>query len=221
MPTTPLGPGDRPRPIDALLAGYAAGALHPYLHALIEAHLILSDENRARVRAMEEAAADEIEEIEPRPIDRTARDAVLGAIYAGGWYGRPRPVKHDPEVPDPLDRLIGMRLDEAPWRFAAPGLKEHVVARDGEVTASLIRIKPGRAAPRHTHAGQEVTLVLKGAFFDPSGVYRRGDVAVADAAVDHRPVAEPGGPCICFAVSDAPLKLTGPIGRLLQKAFGR
>lgn len=219
MPTSELGPAERPRAIDALLVGYAAGSLEPHLHALIESHLILSPENRDFVRAIEAAEADELEAIEPKPLDRSARDQVLGAIYAGGWYGRPKPRKFDPNLPEPLDRLIGMPLSKAPWRRRAPGLAEHVVFEGGGVTASLIRMKPGCAAPAHTHDGVEVTLVLKGAFSDQNGHFRRGDVAIADGVVDHRPVADLGEPCICFAVTDAPLRLTGPIGRLIQKAF--
>jgi putative transcriptional regulator len=34
--------------------------------------------------------------------------------------------------------------------------------------------------------------------------------------VDHRPVAGRSGDCICLAVTDAPLRLTGPIGRLFR-----
>ena len=44
----------------------------------------------------------------------------------------------------------------------------------------------------------------------------RGDVAEADPSVNHQPVADPGEDCICLAVTDAPLRLTGPFGRLLN-----
>ena len=219
MPTSQLGPEERPRAIETLLMGYAAGSLEPHLHALIESHLILSPVNRGFVRALEAAAAEEIEEIAPRPFDRAARDQVLGAIYAGGWYGRPRPRKIDPDLPEPLDKLIGMKLSDAPWRRRALGLAEHVVFEGDRITASLVRMRAGRATPAHTHDGVEVTLVLKGAFSDERGHYRRGDVAIADGGVDHRPRADRDADCICFAVTDAPLRLTGPFGRLLQRTF--
>jgi putative transcriptional regulator len=53
-----------------------------------------------------------------------------------------------------------------------------------------------------------------------NGHYRRGDIAIADQEVDHRPVADREEDCICFAVTDAPIRLTGPVGRLLQRLFG-
>jgi putative transcriptional regulator len=222
MPESDLGPPGQPRAIETLLAGYVAGALQPHLHALIESHLILSEENRPFVRALEKAAGDELEATAPaKPLGRAARDQVLAAIYAGGWYGAPRPRKHDPDVPEPLDKLVGMALKDVPWRFKAPGLSSHVLHRSGGLTAALYRIGAGRRFPAHTHEGLEITLVLKGGFSDQAGHHLRGDVAIADPSVDHRPRADPGEPCVCFAVTDAPLRLTGPLGRLIQKAFGR
>ncbi len=208
------------RRIDGLLAGYAAGSLDPYLHALVEAHLILSPENRGTVRRMEVEAGEALEAIEPAPMKRAARDHVLAAIYAGGWYGRPQPPKLDPDMPEPIARLVKAPLSELRWRFATPGASEYKLPEAHGVSASLIRVKPGRKLPHHTHGGLEGTLVLKGAFSDHLGHYRRGDVALADPTVDHRPVADRGEPCICFVVSEAPVMLTGPVGRLLQKAFG-
>ena len=70
--------------------------------------------------------------------------------------------------------------------------------------------------PRHTHGGEEITLVLAGAFSDEHGFYERGDVAVANENIEHRPVAHASGDCICLAVTDAPVRLTGGVGRLLN-----
>jgi putative transcriptional regulator len=47
----------------------------------------------------------------------------------------------------------------------------------------------------------------------------RGDIAVADPTIDHRPVADPAEECIIFIVQEAQVKLTGPIGRLIQRVF--
>jgi putative transcriptional regulator len=109
-----------------------------------------------------------------------------------------------------------------PWRTVLPGIREfhvpHAEKAGGE--ASLLWIKPGRIMPSHTHDGAEVTLVLKGGFSDASGHYRRGDIAFADSDVDHRPRADEDEDCICFAVTDAPLRLTGPFGRIVQRLFG-
>lgn len=80
----------------------------------------------------------------------------------------------------------------------------------------LLKIASGTAMPSHTHLGTELTLVLAGGFSDESGQYGEGDVAEADDSVTHRPVADPGEDCICLAVTDAPLRLTGALGWLLN-----
>ena len=80
----------------------------------------------------------------------------------------------------------------------------------------MMRIKAGTAMPWHTHEGQELTLVLAGGFTDGEKHFLAGDVAAADPTVNHRPVADPGEDCLCLAVTEGPLRLTGPIGRLLN-----
>ncbi|RMH44225.1 MAG: transcriptional regulator, partial [Alphaproteobacteria bacterium] len=45
------------------------------------------------------------------------------------------------------------------------------------------------------------------------------DIEVADASLEHTPVADEGEPCICLAATDAPLRFHGLIPRLLQPIF--
>lgn len=73
--------------------------------------------------------------------------------------------------------------------------------------------------PDHGHKGREMTLVLQGAFSDADGRYGRGDVEIADDAVQHTPVAEAGQDCICLAATEAPLRFRSLIPRLVQPFF--
>jgi putative transcriptional regulator len=211
--------GGASRPIDALLAGYAAGSLDPYLHALIASHLILSDQNRDFVWMLEEAAGAELEQMPAPAPDPAARDKALARILAEGPSHAPFPAHDDPDVPAPLARLLGAPLRDIPWRMVTPGMKEHRIAENGGFEATMFKIRPSVAMPVHAHEGSEVTLVLKGSFSDGRGHYRRGDVAIADSAVVHRPVAGPDEECVCFVVLDAPYRLTGPIGRVIERLF--
>ena len=63
-------------------------------------------------------------------------------------------------------------------------------------------------------------LVLQGGFRDQNGHYAPGDIAVADGTIDHRPVADRSVTCIIFVVLEAPVRLTGPFGRRIQRIFG-
>ena len=207
------------RPIDALMAQYASGQLSPALHGLVAAHLAIKPDNRGFVSALEELNARELEDVAPLALRH--RDSRLAAIFDAP-APRARPASADPVMPAVLADFIGYRLESVPWRTVLPGIREYHVphAEKAGVEASLLWIKPGRIMPSHTHDGSEVTLVLKGGFSDASGHYRRGDIAFADSDVDHRPRADEDEDCVCFAVTDAPLRLTGPFGRIVQRLFG-
>jgi putative transcriptional regulator len=208
------------QPVDALLGAYAAGTLSPPLHVLVASHLEMSARNRSFVSALEHAGADAMMDAGNAPLRN--RDQSLAAIFADARIGEvaatPRPV--DPVLPQALRDYLGVSSDEIKWRFRLPGVKEHRVETSSGGEAVLYWIKAGRKMPSHTHGGQEVTLLLQGGFSDEHGHFKRGDIAVADDDVDHSPVADKGVDCLCFAVTDAPLKLTGPVMGLLRRVFG-
>ena len=80
-----------------------------------------------------------------------------------------------------------------------------------------MRLPAGLRLPVHTHLGSEMTLVLSGGFSARFGHYLRGDVAVRDETEKHRPVVDHGEDCWCLVVTDAPLRLTGPMGFLFNR----
>lgn len=207
------------KPLDALLASYAAGGLNAPLHALVGSHLAMSGQNRAFVAAMEELASRGVMEAPPQPL--STRDAMLARIF-GAPADQPSAaaaLSADPIFPLPLQHFVGRTSQDVPWRFKLPGIKEYKIAETEAGEAVLYWVRAGRRLPSHTHEGDEVTLLLKGGFTDPLGHYRRGDIAIADAEVDHTPVADADEDCLCFAVTDAPLQLTGPVMRLLRRVF--
>lgn len=214
---------DGPQPVDALLAAYSAGTLDPSLHALVASHLVLKPDSRRFVSALEQLAADDMTGLPAAPL--AGRDEKLAAIFAQGAAertpARPAATAGASDIlPPPLRRYLGRDFEAIRWRAKLPGVREYRIEDTGRGDASLLWVKAGRRMPSHTHEGSEVTLVLKGAFSDITGRYGRGDIAIAESDLDHRPMTDPGEDCICFAVTDAPLHLTGPIGRLLDRFFG-
>ena len=208
---------DTVKPLDALLAAYSAGALDRPTHALVASHLLLNSRNRRFVAALEDLAAGEVAQVEPKPLRN--RDARLSAVFASASpivAAAPSSV-----LPAPLLRLVGSEINELRWRTKIPGVREYRLNESARGEASLLWISGGTRVPSHTHEGSEITLVLQGAFNDITGRYGRGDIAIADAELDHRPMTDEGQDCLCFAVTDAPLRLTGPVGRILNRFFGR
>jgi putative transcriptional regulator len=204
-------------PLDGLLASYCAGTLDAASHALVASHLVLRPENRRFVTALEELAAEELVNAKAEPL--ADRDRRLAEIFGEPPLAGRRPAAPG-MLPDPLRQFIGRDLEDLKWRTKIPGVKEYRIEGTGRGEASLLLVKAGRRMPSHTHEGSEITLVLKGGFSDVTGHYLRGDIAIADADLDHRPVSDPDGDCLCFAVTDAPLHLTGPVGRIIDRFFG-
>jgi putative transcriptional regulator len=209
-------PGDGElQPLDELLAFYAAGQLSPALYALVGAHLGLCPRNRAFVTALETLAATEICRGNPAPIK--GRDEKLSAIFTG--QAVPNRPSADAAIPRALRHYIGQPFENIRWRNVLPGVRECRIEKKSDETAALIWIKAGRRIPAHTHEGTEITLVLQGGFSDQTGHYRRGDIAIADASVDHQPIADADADCLCFAVTDGRLRMTGPVGKLVERVF--
>ena len=207
------------RPLDALLGDYAAGTLSQALHVLVSAHVDMSSSSRQFVEDLEALCGNEMAAQPHVPV--ASRDQMLSRIFnqLEDVAGEPGDEPADSVLSPALRHHVGMSLAQVPWRTVLPGVKEHLVSDKDGVEARLYWIKAGRKLPSHTHGGQEFTLVLRGGFSDASGHYGRGDIAIADEDVDHKPVADFDEDCICFAVTDAPLKLTGPVGKVIQGLF--
>lgn len=199
---------------EVLLAAYAAGQVPCAVHALVASHLELSSENRAFVASLEESLAKELTVDRPCCEIRKREDRLAAIFCCDQMVGK---APCDSDVPRALRHFLGRCIDEMPYRTLLPGIRECRIEAENGLTAMLYRIAPGKKIPQHSHEGAEITLVLRGGFSDVTGHYRRGDMAIADEDVDHVPVADEGEECVCFAILDAPLRLTGPIGRLLNR----
>jgi putative transcriptional regulator len=105
--------------------------------------------------------------------------------------------------------------DDLNWQWRTKKFAEiKLSANDDIYEAKLIYIKKGMKVPRHTHKGQEITLVMKGAFRDELGVYEKGDYITRDGHHEHQPIAE--SDCICLAITTDELKFTGTFGPVLN-----
>ena len=210
---------------EQLHAAYAAGALDPALTLLLDTQAALSP-RVARDLALGDAAAGAfLEQQTPSPLAREALERTFARVAADPAPPGMAPTR-DPQFADDLrtfpEGLRTLALEAAAtrgWKFAGPGIRSLILDTGGEATAEILRIAPGASAPEHTHSADEYTLVLAGAFHDETGVYRAGDLAIADPTLTHRPTAELGVVCYSFAVTDGPLKFTGALG-LLRRFTG-
>lgn len=210
---------------EELLAAYAAGTTSPGLSLLCAAHVTLSPSGRALVAmaeelggvALAEASADDVEPLRfddmallldsaptvEAPAARSAENALEDARGAG-------------PLTRPVAEAVGGDFDAIRWRSLFANVSEHVIPGfDGE-RVSLLRAKPGWRSPRHTHSGDEATLVLTGEMSDGGMVYRKGDIALRGAEDDHRPEIMGDETCYCLVVADGAMRFTGRLSRALN-----
>jgi putative transcriptional regulator len=200
-------------PIDMLLE-YAAGTLPTGPRLVVAAHAALCGDCRLQIGRFEAVGAALVETIEPVALREDALQRGLAALDRAPTPA-PQPQSHPlaKVIPFPLRSLV---QDKTKWRMAGLGIDEiELPLRASQHRASLLRIRAGRSMAMHRHAGVEYTLVLAGGFSDRGAHYGVGDLCLA-ASPEHMPVADAGQDCICLAVLDSPLVLTGPLGRWLN-----
>ena len=200
---------------DELLTAYAAGLLAEPLVLLAETHLAMCGPCREREGELRVVGGAILETAPADEVRDNLRARVLAAI--DGARAPARPCARDMgDVPEPLARYVGPRFDDLKWRARGPVSEIRLMPEQEGWVTRLLKIRPGATMPDHTHEGLEATLVIRGAFSDCTGRYGPGDVALVQGDLDHSPVAEDDDTCICLAVTDAPLRLTGSFGRFLN-----
>ena len=207
-------------PGDDLLMSYAAGSLEEPLALVIATHLALCPRCRDEVARLEALGGAMLEQQDGTPLADDGVERILARLDEPEDPAPAAPsdgiADIDPRVPQPLRDYLATSIDKLDWKSFRGLEKVELLTEASGFHTRLMRIKPGTAMPAHTHEGTELTLVLAGGFSDESGHYERGDIAECGDDIDHKPIADPGEDCICLAVTDAPLRLTGPVGRLLN-----
>jgi putative transcriptional regulator len=201
---------------EAILASYVSGTLAQPFALVVAAHVSICEDCRANLAAHEAVGGVLLNNFEPISITGDLRNRVMAGLDDDVMPEPVRP-RGDGTFPTPVLEALGSKPPK--WRSLGPGAKQCILNAGKEGSVRLLHIAPGFAVPDHTHGGLELTLVLQGAFKDETGRFARGDLEVADDTLEHTPVAEEGLPCICLAATDAPLKFSAFMPRLLQPLF--
>jgi len=205
---------------DDLLMSYAAGTLTEGWSIGVATHLSFCPACRQRLSEFENIGGYFLE----------CQD--IGTSDVSGWEDVKKRIeqpdddvpaadsRRDPLLPQPLLSYVeaagGLR-----WRSLGRGASQMKIATSDDGTVvRLLKIPAGKPVPEHSHSGRELTLVLAGSFGDSVSVFHRGDVELADDELTHQPKALPGEDCICLAITEAPLRFTSRILRLLQPLLG-
>ena len=191
----------------------AAGTIGAGPRLVVATHLTGCPQCRRGLRSFEAVGGAMLEEARPVRQSPDAFARVLARIDSADPPSKPAPHVLHPELPPPLNAY-----DIGPWHFVHPGFRWRrlTLPKSPDANVIMLKVATGRRVPRHGHSGTEFTQVLKGSFTDALGQYRAGDCVEVDEGVDHQPVVDAGGECVCLASVEGRVRLSGWIGRLLQ-----
>ena len=201
---------------DKILMAYSAGKLSEAFNLVVATHISLCDECRVTMSSFDVLGGVLLESEIVEDITAPDLQATMALIEATVPAARVTAPRQPTETPFPLSAYIGESLDAIKWKPVGMGVKQAILKTSAAATARLLYIPAGMAVPDHGHGGTELTLVLRGAYSDETAQFKRGDVEIADEDMHHTPVADTHSDCICLAVTDAPLKFSGVLPRLLQ-----
>lgn len=206
-------------PNNEFLMSFAAGQLSNSLGIMIACHLEQCAQCRQQIAKYETLGGEILASVESQAVSPELISRVMDKL------DHPEPSTQvtlptssgNSEIPRPLRRFVTQGYDDLKWTGMSRNIREYTInIDDPEYTAKFYKIKAGKELPEHTHHGSEFTMVMEGSFSDRTCQYHRGDFILADEQTVHQPRASMDGDCICFAVMDAPLKMTGFFGRMLN-----
>ncbi|MEQ8559620.1 MAG: cupin domain-containing protein [Henriciella sp.] len=161
-----------PDTYSAFMLDYAAGNLPPAMALAANIHRLMSSQG-------DEAAL----------LWESVREVLLDARGESIQLCKP-----EEPVADALD-IIHTDFSEVRWRRGLSGVKyAPTSARVGQ----MMRLEPGQNVYSHGHSALEATVVLEGALEDGHGVYKQGEILLADSGFKHRPAAHGNAACTCY-----------------------
>ena len=221
---------------DATLGAFTAGALIESISLVVASHISNCPDCRKRQDQLEDIGGIQLQHTEPEDMSPDALQKVMIKLgkqklplasdppndSISSFSNESAPRRGNPEIPKPLRAYVPDRLEDVDWKSMAPGIKYFAIAglNTADGTLSLLKISPGVNIPEHRHQGIELTQVLKGSFSDEIGRFDVGDIADLDDDIEHQPIADTNEACICLIATEAPLKFTGLMPRLVQYFSG-
>ncbi len=182
--------------IRELLPLHALGILDAAEAEVVE-RAVAADPVLAReLAALQRTAEKLIAPIEPSP---AVHDRLLASLGGGRFeaFSSRMASLFDVTV-DRARELLGLIERPASWELAAPGVGlVHFAGGPAYAAADcgFVRLEPGASFPVHTHAGEEVSLLLAGTMTDRAKghVYTTEDEVHASQGSEHDVVAGPDG----------------------------
>lgn len=212
-----------------LLTEYASGTLDWGLSLGVATHLHFCHECRARVEELNNIGGAIFGKVQPVAVGDNVFNNLMARIASGSTANditvlpttSPELTRSNSDtmlqgLPKVVEKLLP-RDKQLKWKMVSPALRAaRLTTGQNKYEVAFHRIGAGGKVAEHDHGGLEVTIVLKGCFSDDTGVYNEGDFLVKQPGEIHRPTAAQNQDCLCFSIQEAPVRLTGILGKILN-----
>jgi len=208
---------------DETLIDYASGSLSSAMETLVACHLTVCPYCRERNQLADDVGGQLLYVSDPVTPRTTAKDLLKNARKEPRITVSKKPAGiGDSTVPRPLGRLLPAPLESLDWRSMAPGVKQFDLGQlpRKEGAFKLLRLEPGVALSQHSHNERELTYVVRGSYSDEIGQFRAGDIADLDDQVEHSPIVDEHEVCFALIATDAPVRYSTMLGKIMQPFVG-
>lgn len=211
-----------------LYSAYAAGCIDPAFAMMLEAQSLMRGDVRSSVAVSEMIAGNFFEAAPAARMSEGALARTLAMIDAlevseevqrAAGKSAGDALNELLELPEPVRSAALEAAGRQGWQMLGLGLKRLKLDVGSSMDVELYRIAAGSRIPRHSHGGNEFTMVLAGGFSDERGTYGPGDVCLNGPNDTHQPVADEDEVCYALAVRDGGLRFTGVMG-MVQRLLG-
>ena len=216
-------------PSEAWLLDFALGNLSVGFETVLSAHIGSCAACRQNVKLAEELGGDILSSLPGAAISVATDSHEICAEHSAGdeeidRSGDSGSRARETVTPESFEHFVKTYLHSSinalKWRTIGKGLQICQLSNEDEVRLWMLKAQPGTVLPEHSHLGSELTMVLEGAYFCGSDIFRAGDIEDADEETLHRPVVTQDAQCICLAVTEGDLQFQSWIPRVLQRFIG-
>ncbi|MEM7467919.1 MAG: ChrR family anti-sigma-E factor [Pseudomonadota bacterium] len=212
-------------PSEAWLLDFTLGNLAPSFETVVNAHVSTCPICREKVRLMESLGGELLGSFPSAQVTRTVDLEDLSVVSEQIKRDRDTMSRAvDTVAPESFEHFVETYLHSSinalRWRSISKGLQICQLSHEDDTRLWMLKAQPGTVLPEHSHPGSELTMVLKGAYFCGSKIYRAGDIEDADEEDTHRPMVTQDGECICLAVTEGNLQFKSWLPRFVQPIIG-
>lgn len=205
-------------PETSMLLEFSAGTLETAASICVSAHLHFCAHCRDSLLRLDQVGSKLMEDSQAEPVDEALFASVMERIdRLEDGASESDKYSQVGDYPPSVNKLIEADDNPPLWRRLS-GSVDVASLKTGQkkFEVALHRICAGGKTPKHDHGGLEYTVVLKGSFSDERSVYSEGDFILRKPGDTHQPMGAQNGECICLSAQSAPIKLSSPLGFIMN-----